>query len=79
LRNEIYSSLNFWQLGKVRREIMAKAKAKNIELIALKCSECNRKNYTTQKNKRNSQGKIEFRKYCKFDKKHTVHKETKIK
>jgi large subunit ribosomal protein L33 len=66
-------------LGKVRREIMAKAKAKNIELIALKCSECNRKNYTTQKNKRNSQGKIEFRKYCKFDKKHTLHKETKIK
>jgi large subunit ribosomal protein L33 len=50
-----------------------------VELIALQCSECKRKNYTTKKNRRNSQEKFEFSKYCPFDRKHTVHKETKIK
>ena len=58
---------------------MAKAKKGAIEKIALKCSECNRRNYTTQKNRRNMQGKLELKKYCKFDKKHTLHTETKIK
>ncbi|MBI9101245.1 MAG: 50S ribosomal protein L33 [Spirochaetales bacterium] len=58
---------------------MAKAKKGAIEKIALKCSECNRRNYTTQKNRRNMQGKLELSKYCKFDKKHTLHVETKIK
>ena len=58
---------------------MAKAKGKTVELVALQCSECNRRNYTTSKNKRNIQGKLEFMKYCKFDRKHTLHKETKIK
>ncbi len=58
---------------------MAKGKARVIELIALQCTECKRRNYTTQKNRRNVEGKIELNKYCKFDKKHTIHKETKIK
>jgi len=50
-----------------------------VELIALQCSECKRKNYTTSKNRKNMQEKIELSKYCKFDRKHTLHKETKIK
>jgi large subunit ribosomal protein L33 len=58
---------------------MAKGKTKTVELIALRCTECNRRNYTTEKNKRNIQGKLELKKYCKFDRKHTLHKETKIK
>ena len=55
------------------------AKSKNVELIALQCSECKRKNYTTKKNRKNTQGKLELQKYCKFDKKHTLHKEAKVK
>jgi large subunit ribosomal protein L33 len=60
---------------------MAKGKGKKavIELVALQCTECKRRNYTTSKNRRNIKGKLELRKYCKFDKKHTLHKETKIK
>jgi len=58
---------------------MAKGKAKNQELIALQCSECNRRNYTTAKNRKNTQGKLELKKYCRWDHKHTVHKEAKIK
>ena len=58
---------------------MASKKKGNIEFIALQCTECKRKNYTTSKNRKNIQGKMEFSKYCKFDRKHTIHKETKIK
>ncbi|MDR0402794.1 MAG: 50S ribosomal protein L33 [Treponema sp.] len=50
-----------------------------VELIALQCSECKRKNYTTKKNRRNTQGKLELKKYCPFDRKHTLHIETKVK
>ena len=34
-------------------------------------------NYDSQKNKKNDPDRIEVKKYCKFCKKHTVHKETK--
>ena len=47
------------------------------EIIHLACTECKRRNYTTMKNKRNTTKKIELKKYCRWDKKHTVHKETK--
>jgi len=49
------------------------------EKIALKCSVCSQKNYTTMKNKRNIPEKLVMSKYCKFCKKHTEHSETKIK
>lgn len=55
------------------------AKKTSVELIALQCAECKRKNYTTEKNRKNIQGKLELSKYCPFDRKHTVHKEAKIK
>ena len=59
---------------------MASSKKKGpVEKIALQCSECNRKKYTTEKNRRNTQGKMELMKYCPFDHKHTLHKEAKIK
>ncbi|WP_285905549.1 50S ribosomal protein L33 [Pseudodesulfovibrio pelocollis] len=45
--------------------------------IQLQCTECKRKNYATQKNKKNTTGRLEVNKYCPWDKKHTVHKETK--
>ncbi len=58
---------------------MAKAKGKSVELIALQCTECNKRNYTTKKNKKNIQGKLELRKYCPSERKHTLHRETKVK
>ena len=47
------------------------------ENILLSCSDCKRKNYVTQKNKRNTTGKLQVKKYCKFCGKHTDHKEAK--
>lgn len=45
--------------------------------IALACSECKQRNYNTMKNKVNDPDRIEMKKYCKFCRKNTVHKETK--
>lgn len=56
---------------------MASAKQKT-DQIHLQCTECKRKNYTTTKNKQNVQEKLELKKYCSFDKKHTLHKEIKV-
>ena len=47
------------------------------EKITLACSECKQRNYDSKKNKRNDPDRIEMKKYCKFCKKHTDHKETK--
>ena len=43
----------------------------------LACTECKQRNYDTTKNKRNDPDRLELRKYCKFCRKHTAHKETK--
>ena len=46
-------------------------------VITLTCSNCKNRNYTTQKNRRNDPGRLELKKYCRFCRKHTVHKEAK--
>jgi len=48
------------------------------DLLALACEECKRRNYTTDKNKRKTTDKLVLKKYCRFCRKHTPHKETKI-
>ncbi|MDO5689968.1 MAG: 50S ribosomal protein L33 [Tissierellia bacterium] len=45
--------------------------------VTLACTECKNRNYTTTKNKKTTTGRIEFKKYCKFCKTHTNHKETR--
>ncbi len=53
--------------------------AKNVKRIhvTLACEVCKRRNYITTKNKNNDSGRIEMKKYCKWDRTHTLHKETK--
>ncbi len=45
--------------------------------ITLACSECKQRNYDTKKNKKNDPARLERNKYCRFCRKHTLHKETK--
>ncbi len=45
--------------------------------VILACTDCKRRNYNTTKNKRKNPDRIELKKYCRFCKTHTVHKETK--
>jgi len=46
-------------------------------LVKLECSTCERVNYHTHKNKKTLKNRLELKKYCKWCKKQTLHKETK--
>ncbi len=45
--------------------------------ITLACTECKQRNYNTMKDKKNTPDRLEMKKYCRFCKKHTIHRETK--
>ncbi|MFA5156380.1 MAG: 50S ribosomal protein L33 [Candidatus Omnitrophota bacterium] len=47
------------------------------EHIALECTVCKNRNYTSTKNKKLHQDKLELEKFCRFCRKHTPHKEIK--
>ena len=47
------------------------------DTVILACEECKNRNYTTNKNKKVNTERIELKKYCKFCKTHTNHKETR--
>ena len=59
------------------RDDYIKQVSKMRELVILECTECKRRNYTTKKEKRNTPERLEKKKYCPFERKHTVHKETR--
>jgi large subunit ribosomal protein L33 len=42
--------------------------------ITLACVECKERNYITRKNRRNDPDRIELKKFCPRDGKHTVHR-----
>jgi large subunit ribosomal protein L33 len=45
--------------------------------ITLACTECKRRNYQTNKSKRNTPDRIELAKYCRWCVRHTPHRETR--
>ena len=45
--------------------------------IVLACTECKQRNYNTTKDKKTHPDRMETKKYCRFCKTHTMHKETK--
>lgn len=47
------------------------------EQVILQCTECKRKNYTTTREKRKHPERLEIKKYCSYDRKHTIHREMK--
>ncbi len=55
---------------------MAKKKQAT-EMITLVCEGCKEHNYTTRKNKRNTPERMERKKFCSRERKHTIHKEKK--
>ncbi len=62
---------------------MAKKAGKGAVIIHLECTTCRKSGmpgvsrYATKKNKKNTPHRLEFRKYCRYERKHTVHKEIK--
>jgi large subunit ribosomal protein L33 len=45
--------------------------------VTLACEDCKRRNYQTNKSKRNNPDRITLRKYCKWCRRHTGHRETR--
>ena len=45
--------------------------------ITLECTECKQRNYNMTKDKKSHPERMETKKYCRFCKKHTLHKEFK--
>ena len=45
--------------------------------VTLQCGECKQRNYVSTKNKKKTTSKLEFKKYCRFCRKHTPHKEAR--
>ena len=45
--------------------------------IILACTECKRRNYITSRNKKVKTERLELKKYCPAERKHTLHRETK--
>ena len=45
--------------------------------ITLACTECKERNYITKKNRRNDPDRIELKKFCPRERRHTVHRETR--
>jgi large subunit ribosomal protein L33 len=47
------------------------------ELVDLECTACRRRNYAYKKNKNSHPDRMELKKYCRFCRAHTAHRETK--
>ena len=45
--------------------------------VTLECTECKQRNYTTTKDKKLHPERMETKKYCRFCRPHTMHKETR--
>jgi large subunit ribosomal protein L33 len=69
----IYNSYSTFERGAIFLEVVCLMRTK----ITMACTECKQRNYDDMKNKKNTPDRLELKKYCRFCKKHTVHKETK--
>lgn len=62
---------------------MAKKAQKGRIVVHLECTTCAESTvpgvsrYSTRKNKKTHPGRMELMKYCRYERKHTLHKETK--
>ncbi len=45
--------------------------------VTLACEDCKRRNYQTNKSKRNDPDRITLAKYCRWCRRHTSHRETR--
>ena len=47
------------------------------DIITLACHECKRRNYSTTKNKKKTTERLEMKKFCRFCRAHTKHRESR--
>jgi len=46
-------------------------------VVTLACTNCKRRNYTTNKNKKTHPDRMELKKYCSHCNEHVIHRETR--
>jgi len=64
--------------GGVLRGVLRKSEVEVVRTrITLECTECKNRNYNMTKDKKTHPERMETKKYCKFCRSHTLHKETK--
>ena len=54
---------------------MAKKAKQARDFVTLECTQCKRHNYRTSKRLKGGTARLELKKYCKFDRCHTLHRE----
>ena len=63
------------------RKMTMQMKTLEVEVVRVKitlaCTECKQRNYNMTKGNNDLAERMETQKYCKFCRKHTLHKETK--
>ncbi len=45
--------------------------------VTMACTECKERNYVTTKNRNTQRERLELRKFCPRDARHTIHRETR--
>lgn len=74
---EVQSSARVCTISVMRVKSKREVPSKMRDKITLACTVCKQRNYDTKKNKKNDPDRLEMNKYCRFCRKHTLHKETK--
>ncbi len=78
-RTEIFGAEQ--QTGPEKSALFLTKKFTEVEVVRVKitlaCTECKQRNYNMTKEKKNHPDRMETKKYCRFCKAHTLHKETK--
>jgi large subunit ribosomal protein L33 len=49
----------------------------NRTIVSIECGECKNRNYSTTRNKKKHTERYKIKKYCRFCRRHTAHKESK--
>ena len=63
-------------LARITKKIITEVEVVRVR-ITLACTECKQRNYNMTKDKKAHPERMETKKYCRFCKAHTLHKETK--
>ena len=80
LAKRVEDARSFFCAQKQKRDSDAKKILVEVEVVRVKitlaCTECKQRNYNMTKDKKTHPDRMETKKYCRFCKKHTSHKET---
>ena len=79
--NSDWHALSLRLFCSIKKTVVIRKYTVEVEVVRVKitlaCTECKQRNYNMTKEKKHHPDRMETSKYCKFCRKHTLHKETK--